>query len=99
MKAAFLAVLTLRIAFWLERVSRRFIAAIPQAPAGKFDLVAARRELSLEQVLYAARSSKQSSKQPSKRAFNFEAAREYEFVPEDEYFRRVERLLETSAKS
>jgi hypothetical protein len=87
MKAAFLAVLTLRIAFWLERVSRRFIAVIPQAPAAKFDLVAARRELSLEQALYAARTSKSA------------AAREYEFVPEDEYFRRVERLLEHSAKS
>jgi hypothetical protein len=83
MKAAFLAVLTLRIAFWLERVSRRFIAVIPHAPAGKFDLVASPRELSLEQSLYAARKS----------------AREYEFVPEDEYFRRVERLLEHSAKS
>ena len=46
MKAAFLAVLTLRIAFWLERVSRRFIAVIPHAPTAKFDLVAARRELS-----------------------------------------------------
>jgi hypothetical protein len=83
MKAAFLAVLTLRIAFWLERVSRRFIAVIPHAPAAKFDLVAAPHELSLEQSLYAARKS----------------AREYEFVPEDEYFRRVERLLEQSAKS
>jgi hypothetical protein len=50
-------------------------------------LVAARRELSLEQALYAARTSKSA------------AAREYEFVPEDEYFRRVERLLEHSAKS
>ena len=84
MKAAFLAVLTLRIAFWLERVSRRFIAAIPHAPAAKFDLVASRRELSLEQSLYAARTS------------NLEAA--YEFMPEDEYFRRVERLLESSVK-
>ena len=84
MKAAFLAVLTLRIAFWLERVSRRFIAVIPHAPTAKFDLVAARRELSLERALYAARTSKP------------EAA--YEFVPEDEYFRRVERLLESSVK-
>jgi hypothetical protein len=91
MKAAFLAVLTLRIpqvaglhfAFWLERVSRRFIAVIPHAPAAKFDLVAAPRELSLEQALYAARKS----------------VREYEFVPEDGYFRRVEHLLEASAKS
>jgi hypothetical protein len=83
MKAAFLAVLTLRIAFRLERVSRRFIAVIPHAPAAKFDLVATPRELSLEESLYAARKS----------------AREYEFVPEDEYFRRVERLLESSAKS
>jgi hypothetical protein len=91
MKAAFLAVLTLRIAFWLERVSRRFIAVIPQAPAAKFDLVAARRELSLEHALYAAQISRPAS--------NFEAAREYEFVPEDEYFRRVELLLEHSAKS
>jgi hypothetical protein len=83
MKAAFLAVMTLRIAFWLERVSRRFIAVIPHAPAAKFDLVAAPRELNLEESLYAARKS----------------AREYEFVPEDEYFRRVERLLDHSAKS
>jgi hypothetical protein len=95
MKAAFLAVLTLRIAFWLERVSRRFIAVIPQAPAAKFDLVAARRELNLEEAVYAARTSKQPSKHSSK----LEVAREYEFVPEDEYFRRVERLLETSAKA
>jgi hypothetical protein len=87
MKAAFLAVLTLRIAFWLERVSRRFIAVIPHAPAAKFDLVASRRELSLEQALYAARTS------------TLESAREYEFVPEDEYFRQVERLLEATAKS
>jgi hypothetical protein len=87
MKAAFLAVLTLRIAFWLERVSRRFIAVIPHAPAAKFDLVASRRELSLEQALYAARTS------------TLESAREYEFVPEDEYFRQVERLLASSAKS
>jgi hypothetical protein len=91
MKAAFLAVLTLRIAFWLERVSRRFIAVIPHAPSAKFDLVAARRELSLEQALYAAQTSKRTS--------NFEAALEYKFVPEDEYFRRVERLLESSAKA
>ena len=91
MKAAFLAVLTLRIAFWLERVSRRFIAVIPQAPAAKFDLVAARRELNLEEAVYAARTSKQSSK--------LEVAQEYEFVPEDEYFRRVELLLESSAKA
>jgi hypothetical protein len=82
MKAAFLTVLTLRIAFWLERVSRRFVAVIPHAPAAKFDLVAAPRELRLEQALYAARKS----------------AREYEFVPEDEYFRRVEGLLEHSVK-
>jgi hypothetical protein len=83
MKAAFLAVLTLRIAFWLEQVSRRFIAVIPHAPAAKFDLVASRRELNLEHTMYAARKS----------------PREYEFVPEDEYFRRVELLLEHSAKS
>ena len=82
MKAAFLAVLTLRIAFWLERVSRRFVAAIPHAPAAKFDLVAVRRELRLEEVIYAARKN----------------AREYEFVPEDEYFRRVEHLLERALK-
>ena len=90
MKAAFLAVLTLRVpqvagvhfVFWLERVSRRFIAVIPHAPAAKFDLVAAPRELSLEESLYAARKS----------------AREYEFVPEDEYFRRVEHLLERALK-
>jgi hypothetical protein len=82
MKAAFLAVLTLRIALWLERVSRRFIAVIPHAPAAKFDLVSARRELSLEQVLYAARKS----------------AQEYEFVPEDEYFHRVEHFLERVTK-
>jgi hypothetical protein len=82
MKAAFLTVLTLRIAFWLERVSRRFVAVIPHAPAAKFDLVAVRREVRLEQALYAARKS----------------AREYEFVPEDEYFRRVEGLLEHSVK-
>ena len=86
MKAAFLAVLTLRIAFWLERVSRRFIAAMPHAPAAKFDLVAARRELRLEGALYAARTSKLEPVG-------------YEFVPEDEYFRRVERLLESSVKS
>ena len=85
MKAAFLAVLTLRIAFWLERVSRRFIAVIPHAPAAKFDLVASRRELSLEGAVYAARTSKSESA--------------YEFVPEDEYFHRVERLLQHSAKS
>ena len=85
MKAAFLAVLTLRIAFWLERVSRRFIAVMPHAPAAKFDLVATRRELSLERALYAARTSKP---EPAG----------YEFVPEDEYFRRVERLLESSVK-
>ena len=86
MKAAFLAVLTLRIAFWLERVSRRFIAVIPHAPAAKFDLVASRRELSLEEAVYAARTSKPE-------------AAGYEFVPEDEYFHRVERLLQHSAKS
>ena len=82
MKAAFLAVLTLRIAFWLERVSRRFVAVIPHAPAAKFDLVAVRRELRLEEAIYAARKN----------------AHEYEFVPEDEYFRRVEHLLERALK-
>jgi hypothetical protein len=83
MKAAFLAVMTLRIAFWLERVSRRFIAVIPHAPAAKFDLVAARCELRLDQALYAARSSRSDCR--------------YEFMPEDVYFRRVEQLLEGSA--
>ncbi len=82
MKAAFLTVLTLRIAFWLERVSRRFVAVIPHAPAAKFDLVAAPRELRLEEAVYAARKN----------------ALEYEFVPEDEYFRRVEHLLERALK-
>ena len=82
MKAAFLTVLTLRIAFWLERVSRRFVAVIPHAPAAKFDLVAAPRELRLEEAVYAAQKN----------------AREYEFMPEDEYFRRVEHLLERALK-
>jgi hypothetical protein len=90
MKAAFLAVLTLRIpqvaglqfTFWLERVSRRFVAVIPHAPAAKFDLVASPRELSLEEALYAARKN----------------ALKYEFVPEDEYFRRVEHLLDRALK-
>ncbi len=82
MKAAFLAVLTLRIAFWLERVSRRFVAVIPHAPAAKFDLVATPRELRLEEAVYAAQKN----------------AREYEFMPEDEYFRRVEHLLERALK-
>jgi hypothetical protein len=81
MKAAFLTVLTLRIAFWLERVSRRFVAIMPHAPAAKFDLVANRRELSLEQRLYAARN-------PTRNPAN-----NYEFIPEDEYFRRVEQVL------
>jgi hypothetical protein len=58
MKATLLTVLTIRIAFWLERVSRRFMTVIPHAPAAKFDLVAARRELSLERSLYAARKSR-----------------------------------------
>jgi hypothetical protein len=83
MKAAFLAVLTLRIAFWLERVSRRFIAVIPHAPAAKFDLVASRRDLSLERAIYAARTSTDG----------------YRFLTQDEYFQRVERLLERSGKS
>ena len=90
MKAAFLTVLILRIpqvaglqfAFWLERVSRRFVAVMPHAPAAKFDLVAAPRELRLEEAVYAARKN----------------ALEYEFVPEDEYFQRVEHLLEQSVR-
>jgi hypothetical protein len=77
MKAAFLTVLTLRIAFWLERVSRRFVAIVPHAPAAKFDLVANPRELSLEQSIYAAQKT----------------PRGYEFIHEDEYFQRVEHLL------
>jgi hypothetical protein len=83
MKAAVLTVLTLRVAFWLERVSRRLVAVIPQAPAAKFDLVAARRDLSLERAVYAARTAQDG----------------YEFLAQDEYFRRVERLLERSVKS
>jgi hypothetical protein len=83
MKAAFLAVLTLRIAFWLERVSRRFTAVIPHAPAAKFDLVATRHELSLEQTIYAARKS----------------PRDYEFMREDGYFRHVKRLLDQATNS
>jgi hypothetical protein len=81
-KAAFLAVLTLRIAFWLERVSRRLGVVLPTAPAAKYDLVAARRELSLGEAIYAARRS----------------TRGYELLPEDEYFRRVEGTLERATR-
>jgi hypothetical protein len=83
MKAAFLTVLTLRIAFWLERVSRRFVAVMPHAPTAKFDLVASPRELSLENAIYAAQKSPQG----------------YEFIPEDGYFQRVEHLLTQAVNS
>jgi hypothetical protein len=76
------ALLAVQFTLWLERVSRRFVMPQPKPPIARFHQVNLVRTLPLEQPIYAARK-------PPK---------EYVFIPEDEYFRDVERLLEESRK-
>ncbi len=74
------ALLVVQFTLWLERVSRRFIVPQPKPPTVRFHQVNLVRTLPLEQPIYAAR------KPP----------REYVFIPEDEYFREVEHVLDAS---
>lgn len=75
------ALIILQVAWWLERMSRRFFVPTIKPPTTRFHQVHAARPLLLEQPIYAAH------KPPT----------EYVFIPEDEYFQRVERILEHSA--
>jgi hypothetical protein len=74
------ALVAIQIAWWLERVSRRFFVPTIKPPTTRFHQVHAVRSLPLEQPVYAA------LKPPT----------EYVFIPEDEYFHRVERVFESS---
>jgi hypothetical protein len=72
--------IAIQIAWWLERVSRRFFIPTIKPPTTRFHQVRTVRSLPLEQPMYAA------LKPPA----------EYVFIPEDEYFHRTERVLESS---
>jgi NhaP-type Na+/H+ and K+/H+ antiporter len=70
--------LVFNVAFLIERLSRNIQGAPPKAPPARLRFNRDVRGLNLEQAVYAAR-------QPPAR---------YEFIREDEHFRRVERLLQ-----
>ena len=71
--------LAVRLAFLLEQVSKNFVPNAPSPPMPRFQFTNSVQGLSLETPLYAA----------------FKPPKDYEFMLEDEYFRRVEALLET----
>lgn len=66
-----------RVALLLERLSRRLYPVPPRPPVTRDRRVALSRELALERPLHAARRPPKS----------------YEFIPQDEFFERVECLL------
>jgi hypothetical protein len=68
----------LQLALVLERISRKFVPNAPSVPMPKFQHTSKVQDLTLEVPLYAA----------------FKPPKEYVFMPEDEYFKRVEALLE-----
>lgn len=76
------ALLAVQFTWWLERVSRRFIVPQPKPPIARFHQVNLVRTLPLEQPIYAARKPPKG----------------YVFIPEDEYFREVEHVLDASRK-
>jgi hypothetical protein len=71
------ATLAVQIALLIERLSRNIQPAPLKAPPERLQFNSDTRGLNLEQALYAAR------KPPAR----------YEFIREDEHFKRVERLL------
>jgi hypothetical protein len=74
------ALVAFQFAWWLERMSRRFFTPASKPPIARFHQVRTVRSLPLEQPVYAA------CKPPT----------EYVFISQDEYFHRVERVLESS---
>ena len=70
--------MAVQLAFLLEQVSKKFVPNAPSAPIARFQFTNAVNGLSLEIPLYAA----------------FKPPKDYEFMLEDEYFRRVESLLD-----
>jgi hypothetical protein len=70
--------LAVQLALVLERISRKFMPNAPSAPMPRFQFTNRVQGLSLEIPLYAA----------------FKPPKDYEFMLEDEYFKRVESLLE-----
>ena len=72
-----MAGLVVRIAWTLERLSRRFVPGAPKAPPERLQFAHLARALRLEQPVYAAKRPPQA----------------YVFIPEDEYFQQAEALL------
>jgi hypothetical protein len=70
--------LAVQLAFVLEQISRKFVPNAPNAPMPRFQFTNQVQALSLEMPLYAA----------------FKPPKDYVFMLEDEYFNRVESLLE-----
>jgi hypothetical protein len=70
--------LAVQLAFLLEQVSKKFVPNAPSVPMSRFQFTNRVQGLSLETPLYAA----------------FKPPKDYEFMLEDEYFKRVEALLE-----
>jgi hypothetical protein len=71
-------ILAVQLAFLLEQVSKKFVPNAPNAPMPRFQFSHSVQGLSLETPLYAA----------------FKPPKDYVFMLEDEYFKRVESLLE-----
>jgi hypothetical protein len=70
--------LAVQLAFVLEQISRKFVPNAPNAPMPRFQFSNRVQNLSLEMPLYAA----------------FKPPKDYVFMLEDEYFNRVESLLD-----
>jgi hypothetical protein len=70
--------LAVQLAFLLEQVSKKFVPNVPNAPMPRFQFSNRTQVLNLEIPLYAA----------------FKPPKEYVFMLEDDYFKRVESLLE-----
>ena len=70
--------LAVQLALLLEQISRKFVPNAPNAPMPRFQHTNRVQGLSLEMPLYAA----------------FKPPKEYVFMLEDEYFERVEALLQ-----